>query len=443
MKRSLGAQCSRSRPSAALPMVGLILALQLGADCAQVTLRDVCANTQAPIESVQDFARILSQLDAGEQFEICKRYRLAFDMLRPIIMNTDHQVCGDEKFALMERFHSRFISAVAESGEPADRTQDNLAEQRPREHGAERADRAEDEAFCPISLQQLFKAYAMQASGLCKQRLAKNIELAMREMDDDDHDTFAVFKFRPADETRQAPIWGRASELDGDKRPEETLASFVQNPDQFTYNLSFKELVHLPELEGELERAEARGESTQMDLRDKPELNKFLLTCRKRFRPVYSKLILPIVRLAKLGYDYVGSHLDRYQDKLESDLINEWLLATLICESHANFELVAGDHDAQGAAMDELHFELLRGRPIDGKLWIKDPEELAFEFKLSSAFNQGGFQKFLANSQLAARKVNRTLNPKRLDFYKQHERSIGAVMYTLRTFSQLVGKFGG
>lgn len=412
---------------ASLTLVISLLLLAGPVQTNRVTLRDVCTNAQVPIVSVEEFKRIFEEFKSDYQFEICaKRYRLAFTMLEPIILDKQQAVCGDEEFALIERFHSRFISdeQIEEEGHISnDKIRLEQAETVGNQLGSE------ERARCPISLRQLFKAYTLQASGLCKQKLVDNLNRAMQSMNDHDFELFEALKFRPRAESKVA-LLGRADEM-------------AKDSNNFQFDLSFRALAHMPELGDKLGEGHAKFQQDKIRTdfqQDNFELDKFMRTCRKRFRPVYSKLILPIVRLAKLGYDYVGHHLDRVRDELKSEDINTWLMVTLICESHNNFELADEKDDDKGQEMGELNFEPVRNRPFEGELWIKDAQQLAYEFRVADLMQQKGLKKFLADSQVAGRKLASTLDPKQFAWYRDNEGTIKLMTNTARIFAQFWSK---
>lgn len=66
--------------------------------------------------------------------------------------------------------------------------------------------------------------------------------------------------------------------------------------------------------------------------------------CELRFKPFYERLILPLVRLSNLGYDYQGEELERELVEFRQNIrVQQWYKITYLCESFKDIELVQ-DH---------------------------------------------------------------------------------------------------
>lgn len=451
-----------------LNLVGLALVLLLAAasrvDCyeehfevnkKQVTLEEVCSNAQVPIISVHEFERLFKDLLKDDTFSICiAGYRQAITQLEPIVLNQDHAVCSDEKFELIKKYHFQFINPRQETykfGDDLAHLDKKIVyrqlDENPLEYGVQ-LDERDKEVRCPIAVQQFFKAYVLQVSGLCKMSLIANVQEAMRSLDDDDYKLFSLIKYNTnANEkspVRESAQGGKSvQKLEPNKGLQASpLIDLANKLHKFKYGLPFRELVYMPELEGELEEGDLQRsqEVVVLDLRERPELNNFMRACDRRFRPIYSKLIMPIVRLAKLGYDYVGRELDRHGDQLQADDVMTWRLVTLICESNGKIQLVGDEDVAEGDEEEEaesgrpkmrrITFNPVNNRRIDGALWIKGAEQLAEEFRNSNAHQLHGLQKFLHDSSVAGRKFVAAVDPQRFRFYRRNQNTISNFLNT-------------
>lgn len=276
------------------------------------------------------------------------------------------------------------------------------------------------EILIPISLQQFFKAWALQVSGLCKRTLVDNLDQAMHPLTDEDYE-----------------VMDQVAEMGFHTNP---LTGQKIEPSQ----LKFDVLVYLPRIEGELQKGDTELLEAPkiIDMRAKPEINRLLHACKSRFKPIYDKLVMPVVRLSKLGYDYVGPKLDDVHDKLYNDpKIKRWLFLTKICESQGNYELVESEEAA--AAFPVLEYEPVHNYQLNNELWIKGAEALGAEFARINGSKSRGFQKFLYDASVASRRAVAAVDPHQFAWYRRNQNSVSSMLNALSIMSNVFGLFHG
>ena len=133
------------------------------------------------------------------------------------------------------------------------------------------------------------------------------------------------------------------------------------------------------------------------------KMHKMVEACPIKFKPFYSKLILPIVELSNLGYNFQGEMMQRELEELSRNkLVRKWFNIVQVCESFQTSDIfvdranLAGDSNSltfvdveeaeklrqsQGSITDftssaePLVYEPLNGSNLD-ELWIQDHKEL-------------------------------------------------------------------
>lgn len=426
----------------------------------QVTLKDVCKNRMVPLISVEEVQRLIKDLHRDVDADICvDKYRQAFYELEPIfITNEKLTICSEAKFEQIKDYHFRYVNPLVEDfkfGDDLNHIPKKIVfrplDEKRIVHSTQ-LDEYNQEILIPIALQQFFKAYVLQISGLCKITLAQNIKQAWREMTDYDYELFesGILK-SPSKEQMQSvgsPLSETASpespssEPSSPKSPSSPapespgrVAPDLMTESKFNYSLMFRDLVYMPELEGELDEGDTRRreETTLLDLRSKPELNKFMHACEKRFKPIYSKLVMPIVRLSKLGYEYVGKKIDRYSELLKSDSVLTWLLITMACEARGKIRLLGPDEDD----MKTLAFNPVENFFVEGPLWIKGNEALRKAFNDLNGFRSKGMARVWYDIRLGARKFAAMIDPHQSAWYRKNQNTLSSALNTISVISNM------
>lgn len=386
----------------------------------QVSLAEVCANRVVPLFRVSDVRKLLRELHKDPK--ACPRaYRAAFYELEPILgaaAQGHERVCSEQKFKLIRDYHFRYINPRVETYELGDNLESLDKVVKPRALTADKVDETvqldeyNQEILIPIALQQFFKAWAMQVSGLCKISVVDNLKRAI-ETNLDDVDVNLLNDYVKLDAKAVHPI----------TREPLNIAPKGQ--------IDLQSLVRMPELDG---RADSRadGNVAVLDLANsEPQLDRFMRSCKARYAPIYSRLTLPIVRMAKLGYDYMGPHADEFQQQVETDpQVRRWLVLTRICETMGNTQLV-GEPSPSEPPIETVHYEPVIMRQPDDQLWIKGAEALQDEFERASGAKSTGFKRFMYKMGVHGRKAVAALDPHQFAWYRRNQNTLSSVLNTV------------
>jgi len=376
-----------------------------------VTLKDVCANRQVPIISVADARRLIGELI--QEPDMCpESFRQSLYELSPVLaLEKGQRLCGEAKFKQIAEYHFRYINPKQETyrtGDDLDHL-NKVVKKRPLTEEkfdySVQLDDYKQEIMIPISLQQFFKAWALQVSGLCKRALVDNLERAIQTLlYDTELDLIDRFvKIGP-----------------------QVMDPITKSP---TNELKFSTLVYMPELEGFRGPNDdvLHAQTTQLDLTKEPELNVFMHACRDRFRPIYSKLILPVVRLAKLGYDYVGPRIDDISDTFTKDSqMLKWLALTSVCEYQGKVELI--EPEIAPIKMIPIDYEPMINYVVDDPLWIRGAEALRRELQRIEGKNSTGLKRILFNAGVSGRKALALLDPHRFAWYRRNQNTLSSFL---------------
>lgn len=387
----------------------------------EVTLKDVCSNRQVPIISIPDVQRLIQ--DATNEPETCpENYLQSFYELEPILTITEKErLCSEKKFQQIAEYHFRYINPkkeVYKLGDDLNNLNKEIVKRPLHEQKFDytvQLDSYRQEIMIPISLQQFFKAWALQVSGLCKRAIIDNLERAVNV---NLNETFL-------DMIDDLGKRGENNPLTNDS----------------VKDLNFNGIVYLPELDGPIESGDEdiRKETTVMDLRSDERLNRFMHACKYAFEPIYSKLIMPVVRLAKLGYDYVGPKIDDIREQLyKGAFVRKWLAITAICEAQGKFELVDPDNQFK---MTKINYEPMYSYKIDSELWIKGAEALRGELSRIRGHRATGFQKFLFDTRVGGRKVIAFLDPHQFAWYRRNQNTLSSALNVLSILSNGLGMY--
>lgn len=415
-------------------LLGVYLLLGIGViDCqlpkavekAIEALKEICANRYMPLTSVKQ-VQLMAQILIKKP-KICEeRFRASFHEIIPVLrFDSQLYLCNTEKIQQVSNYHLRFIAPpMFDEG-----AQDDMkALQREIDHQTvkvqtERADGVEavfEVESIPISLKLFFKAWALQYSGLCKKILYENLSRAVQDKFGKD-DVLLLNLF-----------------TDGLR---ELLLHNAQTGQVEV--LDFRGIVDLPKLDTRTrpELQHLRKQISQLDLEKQPELAEFFHLCREKFRPIYSKLILPVVVLAKLGYDYMGPKLDRAYGMLKDDAqIRAWAALTAVCEMQLNQERrVSRRHSGR-----LLDYWPTINLIFDDKLWIKDNNELDKEIERIENSHSKGLTKALYMAKIQGDKFASMLDLTRSAWFRRNRAAVAVslgMVGGMATFGNICTKF--
>lgn len=322
---------------AALPFVTGTNDLEIGL-VSQDTVKKICRNQRLTVESVTQMRQIIR---LGR--ELCHRdYQAALNELEPILSIEEGELCTEQTFELIRDFHFRFINIPEYVNDKPgqyekEKTRIVYRQLHPEPHSyTVNLDEYDEPLMIPISLRHFFLSFALQVSGLCKRAMLANLE-SIYPLDE-------MIK----DETSIMGLLGSTtSALNG---------LLVQDMKE----INFDNVVYLPELEGKsaiLEKADLKSTGKQVhmqvDFTKNSALYELMMDCKNHLQPIYNTLIMPVVRLNKLGYDYLGDKLSEEEHrKLEDINMKIWLGAVHICEIFRNIMLV-GKENVDDESQDE------------------------------------------------------------------------------------------
>ena len=250
----------------------------------------------------------------------CKRRHFeAIDLLNEVVSRSNENVCSDEKLSLLEDFHVKFISSFVE-------------------HVSERQ-QAGREPAAPI-LRLFFMHYAMEVSAVCKRNLINNLEWDVPNSFPNEPE------FRPESEGVPTSKNSKSALNLFNNLAREIVAK--TSVSSFEDLIMFWPLIQAscspdsnqagqmqPVLIGEMADP-ATGEPVKMfvKMRSVEAIKSFRRACELKYRPVYEKLILPIVRLADMGYSNEGEQFKRELKELkENKTVKKWYAIAQFCET--------------------------------------------------------------------------------------------------------------
>lgn len=381
-------------------------------------LKEICANRYVPIDDVKDVQLFIKILNRAPK--LCpKKFLQSFMELDPILtLEKHHRLCDEDKFQLIAAYHFRYIMPKVEtysSGDDLTALGHEIVSQPLKVHlqnfGVQ-VDQYNNVIMIPNSLQIFFKAWALQVSGLCKKTLMENLNRAVQEnMDKSDIAMINAFIATSKE--------GVVDPVSGEK----------------INDLNFSGIVYMPDLEGNTrpELDALREETIKLDLKKDPEVERFFHACKLRFRPVYMKLILPVVRLAKLGYDYMGPKLDKAYGTIQDDpLVNAWAAVTAICELRGTIEIMESDPPAD---MQQLKYSPAINFVLADKLWIKNQNELETELERIEGSRSTGIKKALYLAGVHGNKLIHLLDPHRSAWFRRNRATVGIAVGSLNLIS--------
>lgn len=238
---------------------------------------------------LQEYLSNTNDLSSDELIECSKTYESSLSDLGKIISSSDENVCSDEVVSLMRDYHLKYISES--------------------DH-----DRAYNDAVAPKMLKIFFIQYALQVSTICKLALVGSLERQTGLINEGELSS-----------PRLASV---LSELSIYVNPIEKVHDFDD------LQLGWDAVL----LDGPPDIDPITNEPVRLYLkvRDANRLFAWQSDCRNKFRPVYGKIIMPVVRLADCGYSAnspsIGFEQRRLSDR-SSDDVKNWYSVAQICEA--------------------------------------------------------------------------------------------------------------
>lgn len=285
----------------------------------QPKIKSLCRNRKVSISNVSGMLQLIEAINHDE-LRCAERYRAAIYELIPILMRKKERLCNDITFEMIKHYHFRFIQPHIKSfGLPTGKVFKGQLHPEPRTYFLQYDDH-DQILMAPISVRHFFLKFALQVSHQCKMDLIKNLVRDQeRVLESDDLELMAPFT--------------------------EALLGEQQAGAESPSGIDFDNVLYIPELDGLKRRVSGElyeptgGDSSQPSLLrttadEGSDLYRMIVACRSRFEPIYNQLIVPIVRLSKLGYDYQGPKgwTESERSFLDSNLVRDWLVIVHVCE---------------------------------------------------------------------------------------------------------------
>lgn len=269
---------------------------------------------------VHFFDREVNGTARSELLKCKQQHGEALQLLWDVLSASNENVCSNTKLALIEHFHVRFVSTYIEHVTSRAMVQRHMA---------------------PRLLRLLFMHYAMEVDAICKRSLINNIEWDLRER------FGASVNEKLLDLTEEGQGIRRRSRKEFDAIFNGALKKFteVYAIEHFEDVLLVWDMIEDSYLsQNYTDKVEAirdehdpvTGEPVRLLVKVKRRgyLDEIKRQCHYNFKPIYSKLILPIVRLANLGYSNRGEQFEIELEELRgSELVRRWYSVTQLCEA--------------------------------------------------------------------------------------------------------------
>jgi hypothetical protein len=320
------------------------LGLDQSALAAVVLVDDKPINSQQEISSIANIvcdetSRISKQMSristierlveyfnsAPEEHELrscINKHTESLGLLHKVLTTSNENVCSAKKIDLIEDYHNRFVTTEAE--------QAKIRQEQGMEMGL------------PM-LNMFFMHYAMEVNAICQTTLIDNLINFKRDLKDisDKKMNEKVLKFNenlqflkngPFDE-RFDGLLSQLMKMFSVEQYDDVVmiwdaleATFLSESGECTKNIEVQR--------GE-ERAPVTDEPIRMFIKVKNAKNLIAIQehCRLHLKPFYSKLIMPVMRLANLGYSNNGERFEIELRELRSNPnVKRWYAATQLCE---------------------------------------------------------------------------------------------------------------
>lgn len=286
-------------------------------------IKRLCSNKKVTISSVDDMLQLITVMShLGVQCP--RRYLAAIYELTPILMRKKERLCNDYSFAMIKHYHFRFIQPNKRNARGPHQVVKGQLHPEPRKFWLE-YDQYDQIIMAPISVRHFFLKFALQVSYQCKMDLIRNLAKDQAKV------------LEPGDLELMAPF----------------SDALLGGPDREPLSpsgIDFDNVLYMPELDGIVLKAHDHLDDNQdgphKALRttadESSTLFRMIIACKSRFKPMYDRLITPIVRLSKLGYDYQGPKGWSGDERrfLDGDLLRDWLVIVHVCEMFKDTHLV-------------------------------------------------------------------------------------------------------
>lgn len=280
----------------------------------QLAQQAICdkKNGNKLVSRVSSIIKLANYFDSSldEQNECIVSHREALRDMKELVTTSSKNVCSNEKLSLIENFHQKYLSTLAKD------VQARVDQQR------------ED---LPKALKLFSMFYISEVSKICRMNLINNLEWDVQD------------KLLKSEDFRLGDSMDLSTLLHGLGEQFSAMKS-VNSYDDIIMLWSILDGSVLQKDNDAMKHIsdEANGvnpitqEPVKLFVKSKNPSHMIELQkkCYFKFKPIYGKIILPVIRLADLGYSYTGRHLDKELVELKANkLVNKWYVITQICET--------------------------------------------------------------------------------------------------------------
>lgn len=289
----------------------------------QQSLQKLCNKERVALTKISEVLSVIEELKKTIYVEI-KESSCPIEVRQAIqeagkVIEENEDVCSREKTDLIYNFHLRYISSEQ---------RDNL-----RKH-------------LPKSLKIFMIGYGLRVSSICKRNMINNLI-------SDTHALLGEHDFQ------------LMNSFTDDKQG--ILSKMNGKPQDFDDILLASDLLNMKQDldDGKKEDGNQVNEYEKIFVKAKtgPAVRKMKLACQNRYKPFYEKLILPLVRLADVGYNYKGEDMAKELAEIKSNPeIGKWYSLVYFCEILLTVEVVENESSSKldkSVANDEQIVDIL------------------------------------------------------------------------------------
>ena len=307
-----------------LVVIGLAL---LGPECistssyeSTISLESLCNNRTAALTRISEARYLIKEYQWLDSYEPCRDFEESLNQIDEILEIVQMgRICNLKLIDKIRKYHLKFI----------DNGRDSRTEQR-------------QSGGIPEPLRNFFISLCLQISAECKMSLINNLE----------HDTKSLMTEADFDEIRLLEEYG---------------ATLLGEEDQIS---NYDDLLLLNILDKDKDHADDDDDDDAesklvIKVKTTSMLHKLVDVCGRKFKPFYDRLIMPIVRLSKSGYNYQGELLERELEELKrSELVKRWYNIVQTCEAFKSIRIFEEDSEVKS---DDSHGGQLQMITLIGK----------------------------------------------------------------------------
>lgn len=315
-------------------------------------LKTICDNEPLPLVRVSETKQLLEEA-VWDQSQTCLPYKDSMGELYQLLTVLEEgKICNMDMVQMIRDYHMNFIKKG--SAKPI-----------------------------PITLKNFFVSLCFQISAECKMALINNLEIDTKEHIKEED--YAQIQF---------------------------LENYGATLLDFNEEISdFDDIVLLSDFMNAGGQQKQPGDQTRIIVKAKTNnmMRELVKNCDTKFKPFYDKLIMPLIHLSNMGYNYQGELLERELEELKHNkLVRRWYNILQTCEAFRAIEIyedsegteqVGGDKQVltfisqdeaeilqqKNVKTIEDEVKAIEDKPIDyepsswhnnDELWIKDQKEL-------------------------------------------------------------------